>query len=536
MSDESKKDGPQDGLTRRGFVAGVAKAGVALSVAPMIVPRHVLGGPGYTPPSRTLNFASVGIGGMGMNNAAELVKGGENLVAVCDVDFPYVERSLAGRMRPPQGQTSPTPEAVKFRDAYTAAAKYEDYRVMLERQRDIDAVVIATPDHMHAAIAYAAMKAGKHVYVQKPLTWSVYEARLLARTAQEMKVATQMGNQGHSGEGTFRVKELLDSGIIGKVHEVHVWTDRPQRYWPQGIPRPRVDAPAAATGPGGTTATAPAPGASQPGTPPSPPAPPRWSVRTVDNAILRAMADNPTSVPPGLNWDLYLGVAKPVPYHPVYHPFSWRGWPEFGVSALGDMGAHLIDQSYFALDLGLPTSIVSTSTPWGGTAQAPGSYPLSMMTRYKFPARGRNKPAVTLYWYDGGLYPFLPNGIPYPGGDGGGAAIIGEKGVLTHETYGNNPKLYPDSLTAKAAKVAKKLPRITTSHEMNWSLAAKGEGTASSPFDYAARLTEVMLLGVVALRAGNGKEILYDGANMKITNVPDANQYLTREYRQGWGL
>src|SRR5215204_2120341 len=247
--------------TRRDFVGDTARA----AFGAMIVPRRVLGGRGYQPPSATLNVACVGIGGMGMQNMKQLL--GENVVAICDVDFPYVERSLARELRPQQGATGPSAEADKLRDAYTKATKYDDFRQMLDKQKDIDAVVVATPDHLHASIAVAAMQLGKHVYVQKPLTYSVYEARLLARTAKSSGVVTQMGNQGHSMEGTRRINELIASGVIGPVREAHVWTDRPVRYWAQGIPRP-VSPNAVPAQP-----TAPAPATLTDGPPP----PPRWN-------------------------------------------------------------------------------------------------------------------------------------------------------------------------------------------------------------------------------------------------------------------
>jgi predicted dehydrogenase len=251
------------------------------------------------------------------------------------------------------------------------------------------------------------------------------------------------------------------------------------------------------------------------------------------------MAENPQSPPPGLDWDLFLGGAPAIPYHPAYHPFSWRGWVDFGVSAIGDMGAHLIDQPYWALDLGLPTSVSASSTPWGGPASNPASYPLASTVQYEFPARG-SRPPVNLYWYDGGLMPprppFLPEDVALSRGDGGGGVFIGEKGILTYETYGHNPTVYPSSLAASVAAVPQSIPRITATHEMNWVEACKGKTTASSPFEYAAPLTEVMLLGVVALRAGPGRKVLYDGANMQVTNIPEVNQYLRREYRAGWGL
>jgi predicted dehydrogenase len=510
-------------ISRRTFVLDGAGAAAAFAMAPLIVPRHVLGGVGHRPPSRTLNIACVGIGGMGMNNMMTLANAGENIVAVCDVDYPYVERQLAGQLRPPQGQTGSSAESLKLQDAYMKAKKYDDFRVMLDQQKDIDAVVVATPDHLHAVIAHAAMKAGKHVYVQKPLTFSVYEARLLARTARETGVVTQMGNQGHSLDGTRRINELIAAGVIGPVREVHVWTDRPQRYWAQGIPRPAAPSAAPAGTPAATTAAAPS----------TPAVPPRWSMRTVDNAILRAMAENPHTPPAGLHWDLFLGPAGEVPYHPVYHPFSWRGWPDFGVSAIGDMGAHLIDQPFWALGLDYPTSIVSSSTPWGGTAANPGAYPLAMTTRYEFAARG-TQPPVTLTWYDGGLMPTLLGDIPLPKGDGGGGIFVGERGYLTYQTYGENPLVYPEAMATLAASVPVTFPRVTVPHEVNWAQACKGEAQASSPFEYAARLTETMLLGIVALRAGQGRRIEYDGARMAVTNAPEANAFLTREYRSGW--
>jgi len=521
-------------VTRRDFVADTGK----LALGAMVVPRAVLGGRGYRAPSATLNIAYVGVGGMGMQNMMRLLD--ENAVAICDVDFAYVERSLASRTRPRDGLVSAA--ALKLKDAYTKAAKYTDYREMLEKQRDIDAVVIATPDHTHAVIASAAMKARKHVYVQKPLTYSVHEARALARTAQETGVVTQMGNQGHSMEGTRRINELIASGIIGPVREVHVYTDRPQRYWAQGIPRPaRFPSGPAPEQQLGRGQTAQSPG-SQPA---DPTVPPRWNMRTVERAILAEMAENPQTPPPGLDWDLYLGPAKEVPYHPVYHPFSWRGWIDFGTSALGDMGAHLLDQPYWALGLTYPTSIVASSTPWGGVPADPGSYPLAMTARYEFPARPasgrvRAQPPIQLFWYDGGLMPprppFLPDDVALPRGDGGGGVFVGDRGILTYETYGNNPTIYPATLAAEAARVPKTFPRIDVPHEVNWAQACKGEAKASSPIDYAAPLTEVMLLGIAALRAGQGKKLLYDGVSMRITNVPEANQYLTREYRAGWSL
>ncbi len=505
--------------SRRDFVGDSAK----LAVGAMILPRWVLGGPGYVPPSARLNIACVGIGGMGMNNMSEMLS--ENIVAVCDVDFGYVERSLNGRLRPRQGE--PTQKNVQLGEAYTKAKKYTDFREMLDKQKDIDALMIATPDHLHAPIALAAMQLGKHVYVQKPLAFSVHESRLLAKAAASSKVATQMGNQGHSREGSHRITEIVNSGVLGPIREVHVWTDRPVRYWAQGIPRPA------------NPNAAPAAGAAAAAAAPNPR--PQWNMRTVENAVLAAMASNAHTPPDGMNWDLYLGPAPEIPYHPAYHPFAWRGWVDFGVGAIGDMGAHLLDQPFTSLQLGSPTSITASSSPWGGSAQSPSTYPLATMVQYEFAARGSMAP-VNLYWYDGGLMPprpaLLPDDAPMtaPGSDGGGGVLVGERGLLFYQTYGDRPRIYPESLQAEVDAVPVTLPRITVSHEMNWVQAAKGEATASSPFAVAAPLTEVMLLGIAALRAGQGRKILYDGANMRITNVPEANQYLTREYRKGWEL
>jgi predicted dehydrogenase len=496
-------------VNRRDFLATTGTA----ALGAVVLPRHLVGGVGA--PSSTLNVACVGIGGMGMSNMARLLS--ENIVAVCDVDFPFVERSLQGRLRPRDGVVPA--EALRIQEAYTRAAKYEDFRVMLERQRDIDAVLIATPDHTHAVIAQAAMELGKHVYVQKPLTWSVYEARLLARTAASTGVVTQMGNQGHSMEGTRRVVELVRSGILGPIREVHIWTDRPVRYWAQGIPRPPVEAPA--------------PAAQNPANPP------RWNMGTVERAVLQAMAENPQSPPPGLNWDLFLGPAAEIPYHPAYHPFSWRGWVDFGGGALGDMGAHLVDQAFWALELSQPTAITTSSSPWGGAADNPATFPLAVTVEYEFPARGASPP-VRLFWYDGGLMPprppFLPDEVALPRGDGGGGVLVGERGILTYETYGNRPTIYPAAVAAEAEMVPRTVPRVEGNHEMNWVAACKGEAEVSCPFSYAAPLTESMLLGMAALRAGAGKKVFYDSAEMRFTNDDRANAALTRAYRKGWEI
>ncbi len=491
------------GITRRNFVKGAATA----ALGAVILPRELLGGVGYAPPSRRLNIGIIGAGGMGAANAENLAIGGQRIVAICDVDFPHVERSVANRLK--DGDGKERPEGQQLQAAYAGAKRYSDYRQMLEREPGIDAVVIATPDHGHAVQATMAMKLGKHVYVQKPLTYSVYESRVLRDLARRTGVVTQMGNQGHSMDDARRVNEWVQAGVIGTVREVHAWTNRP--IWPQGLPRP-----AAAH---------------------AVPEAERWHQWNVSPLIADLMGGS-FAVPAHVDWDLFLGPAPAVPYHPIYHPFSWRGWVDFGVGALGDMGAHLIDHPYWALDLGYPTSIEATATPFGpGNEGGLASYPLATTVHYEFPARG-TRPPVRLTWYDGGLMPPRPAVLPDDVrlNRTGGVIFVGEKGILMHETYGSNPRLFPESLSQAAAAVPQTYPRIEESHEMNWALAAMGEGEPTSPFDYAAPLTEVMLLGLVALRTGMGRKIYYDADNMHVVNAPEANQYLHREYRAGWSL
>ena len=512
-------------MSRRSFLGKAAVTGAAVS----IVPRHVLGR-GFTAPSDMLNIACVGVGGMGRSNLINLAS--QNVVALCDVDWGYTDRNLSrldtdvanlqqhidhpdatpqtpGKPAPPPADPAKMTarrDAILHlkNDLIPKAKRYSDYRVMLEQQKDIDAVVVATSDHMHAPITLACMDLHKHVYVQKPLTWSVSEARQLAKRAQETKVATQMGNQGHSLDEARKAVEYVWSGAIGEVREIHVWTDRPVGFWPQGIPRPQA-------------------------LPPNDPVDAlKWDKGGVDTRLAAAMAAGSYPIPETLSWDLFLGVGPTVPYHPVYHPFNWRGWVDWGCGAIGDMGAHLLDVSMWSLNLGYPTTIETVSTPFNGVC-----YPNGSLTFYEFPARG-NMPAVKLTWYDGGLMPRKPEELGEEElAKEGGAILVGSKGKLMHRTYGAHPRLLPQSLADSVGTPAQKLSRIENeSHEMNWVDAAKGKTQACCPFDYASKLTEVMLLGVVSLRAG--KKLTYDGANMRVTNVPEANEYLSRNYRTGW--
>ena len=504
----------QSGLPRRDFVRSASLAAAGLT----IVPRHVLGR-GQTAPSDLVNVAGVGVGGMGRSNMTALAS--QNIVALCDVDWSFAARGFDGipqqvtaaEKRLAEANPAPTPEqrmraqnqiaGMKMLGEKAAkATRYVDYREMLEKQKDIDAVMIATPDHTHAMIATAAMSLGKHVYVQKPLAWSVEECRALAKKAADNpKIVTQMGNQGHSTDDARLVNEYIQSGTIGDVREVHIWTNRPYAYWPQGIPRP-----------------APAKSSNEPQ---------RWNLAGVMDKLAAAMDATPHPMPDKLAWDLFLGPSPLVDYHPVYHPFNWRGWTDWGVGAIGDMGAHLIDHAYWSLELGYPTTIETLSTPYNRA-----SYPAASTTYYDFPARGA-KPAVKLTWYDGGLLPPKPEELGAEEVDkGGGVLYVGSKGKLIHETYGAKPRLL--GAAANAPKPPQTFKRIPTSHEMNWIDTIRGRQESSSPFSYAAKLTEVMLLGVVALNAG--KKIQYDPANLKITNAPEAEQYLHRQWRQGWSL
>lgn len=446
--------------------AAALTAGMTGATTAAAAPRARRRGPGDR-----VNVAVIGAGGMGAANMQHLTT--ENIVAMADPDMAHVATSLTDPARAP------------LKAAYDRAAKYGDYRRMFDARKDIDAVVIATPDHHHAVAAKMAMERGLHVYVQKPLTYTVREGRVLADLARrDPKLVTQMGNQGHSGDDGRRAVEIVRGGAIGTVREVHVWTNRP--IWPQGIARPAA-----------------------------------------------------VATPASLDWDVWRGPA-PVDwgYHPDYAHFNWRGWAPFGTGALGDMGAHLIDFPVWALEPGLPTRVETRHSPWGTPKDpAQGSYPLATLTTFTFGA-AKGGP-VTLHWYDGGLMPPTPRDLPADArmDPGGGVMYVGDRGMLLHETYGEKPVLIGDGVAERAAAIPPSLPRIRGGmggHEQNWVRAIRGEEAISSPFATAVPLTETMLLGVVALRAG--QPIDYDGAAGRVTNAPDANQYLDREYRKGWEL
>ena len=451
-------------ITRRDFLGGTAAGAAAF----MIVPRHVLGGPGYVAPSDKLNIGCVGVGGKGRSDIESVSS--ENIVALCDVDD-----IMMGNFKKHAREN----DKKNLIELFEKANKYRDYRVMLEREKSLDAITISTPDHTHAVIAMMAMKMKKHVFCQKPLTHTVYEARLLAKTAQETGVITQMGNQGHAGDEGRLINEWIADGAIGDVTEVHCWTNRP--IWPQGIEAPKEI----------------------------------------------------PSVPPTLDWDLWLGPAKWRPYHPAYVPFAWRGWLDYGTGAVGDMGAHIIDHPYWALNLGAPKTIQASSTRF-----TEDSYPVASIVHYTFPARGKMGP-VKLTWYDGGLTPprpeVLENGRRM-GDGGGGVLFIGTKGILMCSTYGRNPRLIPETAMKAYERPEKTIPRSPGIHE-EWVEAIKAGKKSTTDFSYSGPLTELMLLGGVATLVQEKNTVLeWDAEKMEVTNLPEANNLLHMEYRAGWEL
>jgi predicted dehydrogenase len=449
-------------LSRRQFMGRSAVAAAGL----MVVPRHVLGGKAYTAPSDKLNIGCIGVWGKGASDIRSVAT--ENIVALCDVDDTMIAQFL--------NWDEHTPEQ---RAAYQKAAKYRDFRVMLDKHPEIDAVTVSTPDHTHAVIALRAMRMGKHAFVQKPLTHTIKEARLMAETAKKTGVITQMGNQGHAGEGGRLINEWIWDGAIGQVREVHCWTNRP--IWPQGIDAPQEI----------------------------------------------------PSVPSTLDWDLWIGPAPFRPYHPAYHPFSWRGWWDFGTGALGDMGAHILDHPFWALRLGSPLSIQASSTRF--TKDSP---PAAEMVTYEFPARGEMAP-VTLTWYDGGLMPPRPKVLEdgrMMGDEGGGGLFVGEKGMLMFSTYGQHPRLLPESLMQEYRRPEKSIPRSPGIHQ-EWVAAIKAGQKSTTDFSYSGPLTEVMLLANAAVRAAEHKaKLLWDGTKMTFTNLPEADVFLHMDYRPGWSL
>jgi predicted dehydrogenase len=416
-------------------------------------------------PSERINLAGIGAGGMGGGDIATLSRLGVNVVALCDVDDVRAAGSFS---------------------AHPKARRYKDFRVMLEKEaKNIDAVSVGTPDHIHAIATMAALRSGKHVYCQKPLTRTLHECREVTKLARKAGVATQMGNQGHASEGSRLTNEWIQAGVIGTVREVHVWSDRAGHLWKQGIGRPKERPP----------------------------------------------------VPATLDWDLWLGPIRERPYSPAYAPVSWRGWWDFGTGALGDMGCHIIDHPVWALDLGAPSTVEARTTLDGSILSGKPNnetFPIASIIYYDFPARGK-RPAVRMTWYDGGLMPAAPAGMPagqrLPDN---GVLYVGSKGVMYHGSHGGMPQLFPRELHEDAKKVGKTMKR-SPGHYEEWVEACKGGPRPVSDFDYAGPLTEIVLLGVLALRAP-GRRLEWDSEKLKAKNATDLNVFIHAEYRKGWTL
>ena len=467
----------QTTFSRRSFL----KKSALWAGAVQIVPGRVLGLGGEKPPSQKLNIAGVGVGGQGGHDIGQFPN--ENVVALCDVDW----RHAAGTFK-------------KFPNA----RRYKDYRKMLEEMKEIDAVVVATPDHMHAFASMASIRLGKHVYCEKPLTHSVWEARQVALAAKAAGVATQMGNQGQASEETRRLCELVWSGAIGKVTEAHIWTDRPSQglfkeYWPQGVDRPK---------------------------------------------------DTP-EVPSDLDWDQWIGPAPMRPYHSAYAPFRWRGWWDFGTGALGDIGCHAMDPVFRALKLGAPTSVQACSTRVNRE-----TYPLGSTVTYHFPARtaevqfnnfhvagqsgpmagGVEMPPVKLVWYDGGLRPSRPVDLEDD-------EVLGDNGRLLIGTEGYilGRRIYPDKRRSEVGQVANAIPRVPEGSYGEWANSCRSGKPSGTNFAWAGPLAEAVLLGNVALRVELREQLTraalqWDSGKLEVTNLRDANAFLRREYRAGWTL
>jgi len=411
--------------------------------------------------SDKLNVAFVGVGGMGEGNLNSIADLGENVIAICDIDDERLNKA-AGK--------------------YTKADKFNDFREMLtKKEKDIDAVVVSTPDNCHAVASIMAMKMGKHCYTEKPLTISIYEARQMRLIAAEKKLATSMGNRGTAEAGFRAGVELLQAGVIGDVEEAHVWTNRPDVYWKQGMDRPKE-------------------------TPP---------------------------VPKTVHWDLWLGPAPERPYHPTYHPFAWRAWQDFGTGALGDMACHTANLAFMGLKLGFPTSAEAVSSGMNKE-----TYPIWSTVTYQFPKRG-NLPALKLTWYDG-LKDGKRNLPPEEVTKGlklkdSGSLFIGSKGTLfSPDDYGSHQEVTLKD-GAKFEKPKETIKRGTGNHYKDWVMAVKGGEPALANFDYSGRLTEFVLLGAIALRVG--KKIDWNGEEMKATNCEkEAAPFIKREFREGWKL
>lgn len=482
-------------LPRRDFLK---KTAVASSI--FIVPRHVLGGPGFIAPSDRLHLAAIGAGGKGRSDILNAsVDGRERVVALCDVDFSGSAKASV--------------------ESFPKAKLYSDYREMLDKEKGIDAVTISTPDHVHGPAASYAMQRGKHVYVQKPLTHNIREARMLTQMARDQKVVTQMGNQGGSNPLLDLVQQWVDSGKLGKISKVEVWTNRP--VWPQGGAMPTAD---------------------------------------------------PSLKPADLDWNLWLGPAPETPYIPNLHPFNWRGWWDYGTGALGDVGCHLIDIPFRTLGLHYPKdaecSVGSVFSQMWTPDYHPEGCPASSFITLHFDATEKSQSPIEMTWSDGGIRPSHPDIIPADSDIGGsgsanGVLIHGEHGIISTNINDSSPlmpKLYMNDGTTEFGPEVEEMPEPEYGHQRKWVDACKAgfdspeHQALTSSFDYAGPMTETVLMGNLAIRSymlrrelamDDGrtrmeffgrKKLLWDGENMRITNLEEANQFVTRSYREGFGM
>jgi predicted dehydrogenase len=462
-----------DKLTRRAFLAATTTTMAMSAMGAAEKPNTAKVVPGKISPNEKLNMAAIGAGGKGLSDIMNCQKLGENVVALCDVDW---DRCKEGFYRLPE------------------AKQFKDFRNMLEQMPEIDAVTISTPDHTHAPAAYMAMKLGKHVYVQKPLTHTVAEARLLKNTASETGVATQMGNQGHCGDGVRRLCEMIWSGAIGQVREAHVWTSRPV-----------------------------------------------WDNQGMDEPL------PPEVTPENLDWDRWIGPAPWRPYHHKLAPHDWRAWQDFGAGALGDMACHIMDPAYMALKLVEATDYtVEVIQQRGRNSQ---TFPITTTVKYSFPARG-DMPPVDVYWYDGHwpdpetgerVYnvPERPASIPEDQvlGDGNrnGSFFVGDKGILTAGEYGGEPRLMPIENMEGYEYPPETIERIPDqSPYYDWIRACKTGKPACSNFDYAGPFTEMVQFGNLVVKSG--EKLHWDNTKGVVTNVPNPAEIVSKEYRRGWEL
>jgi len=459
-------------FTRRQFLRRTALAAGAATLSFPYVGR-VLGA------NDRINVACIGVGGKGDSDSSHAASCGGNIMAICDVD-----------------QTNLDKKAKQFAGQFPQLKQYRDYRKLLDEiGKDLDAVTVSTPDHHHGVAAIRAMKMGKHCFCQKPLVQTVNEARMMREVAKEKNLATQMGNQGSAESGLRRAVEVVQAGVIGKPLELHVWSNRP--VWPQGLDRPKGRDP----------------------------------------------------VPPSLDWDVWLGPAPTRPFKKdVYHPFKWRGWYDFGTGALGDMACHTVNMPFRALNLGYPNVIECELA----SRMYPETFPKTSRIRFEFPQRG-DLPPLKFWWYDGNpkdpLQPLRPEAdvvheviATYDKLPGSGALIVGEKGKLfSPDDYGarffvamkGQSEYTPGDQNAACKAVPQSIPR-SPGHMQEWFRMMKEGVPAYSNFDIAAYLTEIILLGCIALRVGEGYRMEWDGPNMRSPNLPEADRFVKRHNRHGW--